>query len=535
MPPEQGLGWYRIRFILPEPLKNGQPAVLFENPIDADETYLNGVKLGGDGGFGNSFVKADKAVRLYRPPPGILNSEGDNLLAVRVENRYTTAAAFNGTLVIGDYDDLVKRKLSEETVARNVEFVLFAIFFSWIEFCIFLYFKGVIFEEYLSFGIFMLVYSAGYFLDSLTFYETGLKTPAVQSIVLSLLCALPASLLYFKLSVSGRKAVVWERLNISASLSLSAAALIVRDYEGQKALIILWLLVCISSAATALVSAYQGYRKKLNESGPLFAGILWLCFSGSACLASRLFGVFSLPTLFGHSSSYLILLVWIIIMKYGLVARFARIKTDMESLSSRLLSAHEEERARLARELHDGMGQNLTAIKFNLQRVNGEMQSRHIDGIIEEVSVGINELRGITAGLMPISLKAMGLANTITSHAAQYSKKTGLSVSVEADDLPRQSPDVELNLFRIFQEALNNAVKHSGAGSVVISLRKGPPGIVITIQDNGHGFDFEKALTANQGLGLSIMRERSRIMGGHLSIESAKGQGTTIRVEAPIL
>jgi len=327
-------------------------------------------------------------------------------------------------------------------------------------------------------------------------------------------------------------------------LSLSAAALVVRGYEGQRALIVLWLLVCVASAMTAFGMTYRAYRQKLNESGPMFAGDVWLCLSGSVSLASQTLGVLPALTLFGHHQSDLVLFIWIIIIKYGIFARFARIKKNMQTLSSRLLSAHEEERTRLARELHDGMGQILAAVKFNLQRINGEMKSRHIDGIIEEVSVGINELRGITAGLMPISLKAVGLANTITSHAAQYSKKTGITVSVEADDLPRQSPDVELNLFRIFQEALNNAVKHSGAGSVVISLRKGPPGIVMQIRDDGHGFDFQKALSANQGLGLSIMQERGRIMGGHVSIQSGKAQagkaqagkaqGTIITVEVPV-
>ena len=537
--PEYGSGWYRIRFSVPDQLRPElqeiQPALLLDHLGDADEAYLNGVKIGGEGGLGDHFFRADKVVRLYRLPPSLLRATGENLLAVRAANLYPMSTACKGPLAIGDYGELVKRKLTEEFVARNVEFVVFTFFFLWLEFCVFLYLKGINSKEYTSFGIFMLLYSSGYFFDSLTFYETGLKTPAFQAIVIALFSAIPAALLYFQACVTGRKPELWVRLHIYASLLLTAAALlVVRGYEGQRVLVVLWLLVCISSAATALVLAWRAYRQRLNESGPMLVGILWLCVSGGVCLVSQVLGLLPTLTLFGHCQSSLILFVWIIIIKYGLIVRFARIKENMQSLSARLLSAHEEERSRLARELHDGMGQNLVAVKFNLQRINREMNNRLIDGIIEEVSAGINELRDITAGLMPVSLKAMGLANTVSFYAAQYSKKTGMAVSVEADDISRPSPEVELNLFRIFQEALNNAVKHAGAGSVVISLRNSPSGLVMRIRDDGRGFDSQEVQAANRGLGLSIMRERSRLMGGNIHLQTGKDQGTTITVEVPV-
>jgi len=222
-------------------------------------------------------------------------------------------------------------------------------------------------------------------------------------------------------------------------------------------------------------------------------------------------------------------------IKYALIARYARVKQSMQTLSERLLSAHEEERKRLAKDLHDSMGQNLATIKFNLQRVNRTIKNGLIDDIISEISGSIGELRDISSGLMPLSLQTVGIVKTIEACSHKFTEKTGINTSLETDDLPHTSLEVELNLFRIYQEALSNAAKHSGAGNIFITIRHSKPRLVVMeITDDGQGFDYRQVHSENSELGLSIMQERARIIGGNFTITSVINKGTTIRVEAPV-
>lgn len=521
-----------IRFVVPPQLKDDQLAILLGRNGDADEVYLNGVKIGGEGELGRHLVKAGKVVRLYPLPLKLLKPQGENLLAVRTVNLYPTKS-YRPLPVIGDYSELLRIKLKDESSTRNIEFVLFTFFFIWIEYMFFLYHKRLVTKEYTSFGIFMFMYAGVYFLDSLTFYQTGLKTDSIQHIITALYFTLPATILYFQLCVFSHKLKVWTWINLAAPVVLSLAALFVNDVSTQRVLMTLWYPVCVSVALTALFFAWHDFRHKQNESGSMLAGILWLSLSGGVCLASQTIPALPSYTLFGYHQSVLILFVWIIIMKYGIISRFARLRNDMQTLSSRLLSAHEDERSRLARDLHDGMGQNLVAVKFNLQRVNSGLNNRLIDGVIEEISTSINDLRDISTGLMPASLKAAGLAKLLKTHAAQFTKSSGISVVVEANEPPRLPLTVELNIFRIFQEALNNAAKHSGAANISVSLKEDSTGLVMQIHDDGSGFDVKTMQAKNQGLGLSIMQERARIIGGTITMQSGSNQGTTIIVEVP--
>ena len=524
--------WRRIRFVIPKDTKDHQVGILLGRIADADEVYLNGVKIGGEDLLGDHFVKTDKVVRLYQLPLVSLKPEGENLLAVRTVNLSPTKSNQQSP-VIGDYNALLKIKLKEEYSTRNIEFVLFTFFFIWIEYMCFLYYKRLVTNEYTSFGLFMIIYAVAYFLDSLIFYQTGFKTDTIQHIITALYFVLPATILYFQMCVYKHKLKAWTWINLFAPVILSLAALFVDDLRTQRVLLMLWYPVCISVAATALLFAWQDYHQKLNESKPMFAGMLWICLSGGISLLSCTTTIITTYTLFGYNQSVLILFVWIIIMKYGIISRFARIKIDMQTMSSRLLSAHEDERSRLARDLHDGMGQNLVAVKFNLQRVNTGLNNRLIDGVIEEISGNINDLRDISTGLMPASLKAVGLANLLKTHAVQFSKNSGICVVVETDEPSRLPLPVELNIFRIFQEVLNNAAKHSGATNISVSLKEESNGLAMQIHDDGSGFDIKSVQANNQGLGLSIMQERVRIIGGDITMQSGRNIGTTIILEVP--
>lgn len=202
-------------------------------------------------------------------------------------------------------------------------------------------------------------------------------------------------------------------------------------------------------------------------------------------------------------------------------------------LSRRLLKAHEKERERLARELHDGPGQNLLALKLKLQTINQQAPAPELDEAIAELAASIKELREVFSGLLPVSLAKIGIRETIISHAASFGERTGIAVSVAAADIPRPSGEIELHLFRIFQEALNNAARHAGADRIEVVLQRQGEELVLRIIDNGRGTGGPRP-GQRPGLGLAIMEERARMMGGTFRLRSRPGQGVEIEARVPV-
>jgi PAS domain S-box-containing protein len=209
-------------------------------------------------------------------------------------------------------------------------------------------------------------------------------------------------------------------------------------------------------------------------------------------------------------------------------------------LLRRLMEAEENERRVIARELHDEVGQALTALKINLQMVQ-RRQNNNLE-LAESISLvehTLEQVRKISRNLPPTVLEDLGLAPALRWLLEKQGGAAGLSTSfvstlVEA----RYAPDIEIACFRVAQEALTNIMRHSQAHQVKLELFEKENELHLTIQDDGCGFDVEMAyVQAGQGssLGLIGMRERVSLTGGHMEIESNQGQGTTIRVSFPLV
>jgi len=227
----------------------------------------------------------------------------------------------------------------------------------------------------------------------------------------------------------------------------------------------------------------------------------------------------------------------------GMVADVtARVSAERElsELSGRLIDAQEEERARIARELHDDLGQRMALLQINVERFKqdtAELSSkarRELNNIAELTSECSSELHDISHQLHPSRLDTLGLVATLRSFCKEFSLQHHLRVQFAHQDVPEQVPnDISLCLFRVVQEALRNVVKHSGATEVAVELARHGDQIDLCISDAGAGFDpaFAKV---DAGLGLISMRERLRLVGGHLSIESEVSHGTRIRARTPL-
>jgi len=212
-------------------------------------------------------------------------------------------------------------------------------------------------------------------------------------------------------------------------------------------------------------------------------------------------------------------------------------------LLRRLVTSQEFERRRIARDIHDQLGQRLTALRLKIASLQGvvgadeDLTTRL--GRLQEISEHLDaEVSFLAWELRPMALDDMGLTGALAAFVREWSRHHEIEADFHAASVPktRVDPDIETHLYRITQEALNNITKHSEAQNVTVLLEKRGDELVLVIEDDGQGFDPSKAGTpdrSGQGLGLVGMRERAALAGGSLEIESARGNGTAIFVRVP--
>ena len=210
----------------------------------------------------------------------------------------------------------------------------------------------------------------------------------------------------------------------------------------------------------------------------------------------------------------------------------------LQMFSRQLIEAQEDERRRIARELHDQIGQVLTAVKMNLHTVQQVSQASEVSGYIKDNIEAVDEalrlVRDLSVDLRPPVLDDFGLATALRWYVDRYAKRTGLEVEVVADlpDHERFSRDLETACFRIAQEALTNVVRHSRANTVVLQLVKDGNVLLLSVKDDGVGFDVEslqKRAPRAATLGLISMQERAHFAGGTIEIDSVISKGTEVR------
>ncbi len=202
-------------------------------------------------------------------------------------------------------------------------------------------------------------------------------------------------------------------------------------------------------------------------------------------------------------------------------------KKLQEQFSENLLTSQEEERTRIARELHDSVGQQLTLIKRRSQNLDQTEITKLTNSALEEV-------RSISRGLYPALLRELGLTQSIQQLVNEYDEQTDLFFSVDLDNIDGDfTKNTSLNFYRLIQECLTNIVKHARAKSVTVSITKEENSIIALISDNGKGFDVNDSKKKNS-LGLKTIAERIRIMKGKLSIDSQLNTGTNFIFTIPV-
>ena len=216
---------------------------------------------------------------------------------------------------------------------------------------------------------------------------------------------------------------------------------------------------------------------------------------------------------------------------------------DRETLH-RLVSTQEDERRRIARDLHDTLGQQLTALRLKLEAVRTRYGAEPaMMKAIDETQLMAKQIDDdisfLNWELRPTALDNLGLKNALCNFVAEWSKNYDIPAEFHSVNSRRTRlvPELEINLYRIAQEALNNILKHAKASKADVILEYGASDIVLVVEDNGRGFNVKTASVlkdSGQGFGIVGMREHAALLGGTLEIESAKGSGTTVIARMPL-
>jgi signal transduction histidine kinase len=227
-----------------------------------------------------------------------------------------------------------------------------------------------------------------------------------------------------------------------------------------------------------------------------------------------------------------------------ILAREASLRTSFEQsrqLAGRLINAQETIRASLARDLHDDICQRLATVSMDVDAlrtsagdIRDAVTQRAFDELARDTNNTLEGIRRLSHDLHPSTLPMLGLAPALRAHCAEIAKRHNVVVEFTTEgDLELLHPDIAVCLFRIAQESLRNGIAHAGAQRFRVSLASAGDDVVLTVTDDGRGFDLEGVRQNGKGLGLVSMEERVRVVGGEVEIVTRPQQGTTIRVRVP--
>ena len=213
----------------------------------------------------------------------------------------------------------------------------------------------------------------------------------------------------------------------------------------------------------------------------------------------------------------------------------------LQALSQQLMEVQENERRRLALDLHDEIGQSLTVVKMNLQRLERTDNASDIAVLLQDCSTVIDQTlqyaRNLSLELRPSLLDDLGLVPAVRWYLSRQAERAGWKLQVQADEALSPPQHVAVACFRVLQEAVTNIMRHSKATVVTVSLSQQKRDLLLVIRDDGIGFDVRKTFddaTSGHSMGLLGMQERVRVLNGTLSIDSHPGQGSEVRIRIPL-
>ncbi len=280
--------------------------------------------------------------------------------------------------------------------------------------------------------------------------------------------------------------------------------------------------ICSLMALFVVIKSIQARRQSVPDALIIVSAVGWVIFT----LVWALMPLDAIQALTPLSYTLFGLMIHLIIA-FGL--RYRRLQGDVKYLSTQLIHTQEIERSRVARALHNGLGQRLLANRMSLQLAHSKQPRKDLHKAISDLTGTMDELHHVVRDLRPAVLETLGLARALTNHGQRLNDMSDVDVITHVALPQRLAPHVEEHLFRLSQEALQNALKHAQATRIELRCQATSKGLQLNILDNGNGFQ-PVLVESRSGLGLITMRERARLINAKWSLHSQPGRGTSITV-----
>ncbi len=520
-------GWYRVGFRLPE--TDAPPAVwgisLGEmNTIE--ELYLNGVRIGGTGVFGSSiwqlFYVRQKS-RVYQLPEAVLKPHSQmNTLAIRIQDDgFGASGIVKGPVILGDYISLLEQTQRGQwgRSVGNVTMLLLGaiLFLVWIP----LWLGGQRDVEQLLFGVMLILYLFWFFTDSVG-PQFGWVTPWLQEWGRIAVCLLSIVVILYALTYLGMPTRTRTVYLFTCFMVIQAVGPhIGMNWFWRLAAFYSYLITSIAILIYVGVQAVRAARQGVPGAWIILCALGWIILTFALTMSPKINAEWA-PALY-TVHGFLLLLV----IAFG--QRYMQLQRDVQTLSSRLIDAQETERRRVARDLHDGLGQRLLANRVTLQMAQAQDPDPTVEEIIDDLGETAEELRGVVRDLRPVFLETLGLSRALMGYCQRLQEAHEVDIIAVVEVPSPLTRQAEEHLFRIGQEALQNALQHADATRIALSCHATSKELVLDIRDNGRGMSRQDR-HQSRGLGLVTMRERARLLGAQFIFNSQPGHGTHLAI-----
>lgn len=534
--PGDDVKWDRIRFRLTAQNVLRNPALQIGVFSGGDEVWLNGVKIGATNNLSPRYpswqIHTSRASpRVYVIPEGLLKEE-ENLLAIR-------QARFGGEqagVLTGPFRIVEFAVATTESADRHARFLAISAVFVFLSVLIAVVVALLLVAGQWSAQMLWLFATVWCFMPSAVLgsalaAELGIVAHGLVHIYAIKLAALStAPLLGFVARTLEIRlgALAWGLQVLSVVLFLTPPVGPPWYADIVRILISIWGFLAILSFALMLLWAARGALRRQVASLPLLMGMAAI-FAGIS--VDFLAGGNPLAAQVGISGTDLSVIVFQFSLLVVAALSHREIARSLETAQSNVLTAQEQERRRIARDIHDGVGQWLTTIKLKLQMIRaghgGDQTRQDMAEVVSHVDEAISDTRRIAHDLSPVMIEREGLLAAMRSHADHVAGRGGVDVHIDADETLSFNLTAQGHLYRIFQEAIANSTRHGHASKIVVSLQTKGADIRLVIEDNGVGLSDDRDFS---GLGLASIKERAMLIAAEAHFSKARSGGTKLVV-----
>ena len=532
-------GWYRLKFDADFQFDK-PPALLIDSIRHVDETWLNGVRIGGKGVFEKpwSFTQTNpiELPRVYSIPEGLLE-RNNNVLAIHTNIGFGMsqgamfpggAGILRGGLYLGNPDNL-ENYLQKKLISINsIDVIFFTLGLVEIFIILFLLRDSIhIFPEFpwlLFTSIIMLLGTAGHDF----FYIHNIQWISINLIlIISLLC-MPLSVALYFLAQYQNIPKFWVKM-IVLIWGVSSLLIIIPTISShlKNTIWYIWMLTAIIFFFYALLCALIGvYEKRIGAYMQLFGVIIFLISIRTQWLPDAFLG---------HRNVQIGSMIYRYALLFAYFQKIKYMQIDYKNISKRVIKIADDIYSDIARELHDGIGQHLASLKLQVKLASLQGKNTHLNNINTELNKSLVDFRRLLSGLHPVLIDQHDIATALKLESLHKKKTCGINIELRISKL-KLDKHFEHHLFRIYQECMNNAIRHGKADNIKLKLYQKENKIILSISDNGKGFDSLKIAKENTsgGLGLVSLKERVSLLGGRITIRNNKPKGTNILIIFPI-